>query len=316
MNDLLINLNRVSKSYRKGWFGKPFFAIRDIDLQVAAGESVGFIGHNGAGKSSTIRIIMGLQRPTSGEAYLNGLSVDDPRSRRAVAYVPENPLAYDYLTPFELVLTGIAMTGNKPRSPNDHAMEWLDRFGIAAAAMRPLRSLSKGMVQRTILAHALAMQPRLLILDEPLSGLDPLGRAEVVELLQQYRTSGGALLFSSHILADVERLADRFVFIHQGVIRSTCGVFDILGGTDQEFEVIAELTGAGAGDVEWRRIGMNVWSINVLAGALSQCLGRIDQYGGKLLSIKNLNSLEKVYLRLVTDAEKTSNSGFMPDSDR
>lgn len=303
MNDFLISLTGVSKSYRKGWFGKPFFAIRGIDLQVAPGESVGFIGHNGAGKSSTIRIIVGLQRPTSGTATLNGLPVDDPKSRRGVAYVPENPLAYDYLTPLELVQTGLALSGSGLSSPRDHAMRWLERFGIAHAARKPLRSLSKGMVQRTILAHSLAMEPKLLILDEPLSGLDPIGRAEVVDILQQYRSAGGALFFSSHILADVERLADRFIFIHQGAIRSSCGVFDILGGEGQEFEVIAEFSDAPERDEAWRQIGKNVWGASVGAHALPRCLEHVDRCNGRLLSVKNMNSLEKVYLRLVRDAD-------------
>lgn len=302
MEEKIISLTGVSKTYRKGWFGKPFFAIRDVCLEVLAGESVGFIGHNGAGKSSTIRIIMGLQRPTTGIAMLNGRTVEDPESRRSVAYVPENPLAYDYLTPREFVLSGMAMSGVGFGDVSKQALGWLDRFGIAYAADKPLRGLSKGMVQRTILAHALAMKPKLLILDEPLSGLDPLGRAEVVEILQDYRRQGGTLLFSSHILTDVERLADRFVFIHQGAIRATCGVYDILGGEGQRFEVLAEFQRGCVENSGWTPLGKSSWLRVSNPDELGDVLRRLPDDGGRLLSVRNVNSLENVYLRLVKEA--------------
>ena len=298
----LVKLSSVSKSYRRGWFGKPAFAIRDIDLTIVEGESVGFIGHNGAGKSSTIRIMMGQQRPTSGSAMMNGRPVEDTDSRRGVGYVPENPLAYDYLTPLELVETGIAMARLAVPSRREHAMQWLERFRIAHAASRPLRALSKGMVQRTMLAHALAVKPHLLVLDEPLSGLDPVGRAEVVEVLQEYREGGGALLFSSHILSDVERLADRFVFIHKGAIRASCSVYEIFKGDDQVFELLAELPSTVASVAGWGRVGENVWQRSASRENIAACLGDIQARGGRILSVRNLNSLENAYLKLVREA--------------
>lgn len=298
----LVELSAVSKSYRRGWFGKPFFAIRGVDLTIAPGESVGFIGHNGAGKSSTIRIMMGLQRPSSGRVMMNGLPVCRPESRRGVAYVPENPLAYEYLTPIELVKIGMSMAGTKVTSPTAHAMKWLERFDIAQAAGRPLRALSKGMVQRTMLAHALAVQPRLLVLDEPLSGLDPQGRAEVVAILQDYRQQGGAILFSSHILSDVERLADRFVFIHRGVVRASCGVYEILRGDRQSFEILAEFPAGRELPAGWGRVDKQIWQYSASQDAAADCLCFVRASGGRLLSVRNMNSLENVYLKLVRES--------------
>lgn len=303
----LVKLSAVSKIYRRGLFGKPFFAIQDVDLSIAPGESVGFIGHNGAGKSSTIRIMMGLQRPSTGLVSMNGLSVCSPKSRRGVAYVPESPLAYEYLTPLEIVITGMSMAGTKPAYPKTHAMKWLERFGIAHAAGKPLRALSKGMVQRTMLAHALAVEPHLLVLDEPLSGLDPLGRFEVVEILQEYRKSGGALLFSSHILADIERLADRFVFIHKGSVRLVCGVYDMLSGAGQSFEVLAaDLRGNYPDFDTWGKIAPGVWRKVVLPTDLAVCLNSLQGGGGRVLSIQNVNSLENTYIKLVQEAAKVA----------
>lgn len=300
----LINIKGVTKSYRVGFRGKEFTAIRNVDLQVDPGESVGFIGHNGAGKSSTIRIIMGLQRATSGVAMLNGLSVADPDSRKGVAYVPENPLAYDYLTPREFLATGLAMAGFKPAMPRAHVMQWLERFGIAYAADKPLRNLSKGMVQRTVLAHALAMEPRLLVLDEPLSGLDPIGRAEVVDILHDYHKGGGALLFSSHILSDVERLGDRFVFIHKGSIRASYNVFDIMRGKDaRQFEVVSEFRSDVDPGGGWNRLDAGVWATTVGEDVLAELLLSIQQQAGRVLSVNNVNTLERTYLRLVQEAE-------------
>lgn len=306
MDKSIVSLSQVCKTYRKGWSGKSFSAIRNIDLAIGAGESVGFIGHNGAGKSSTIRIIMGLQRPTSGSVLLNGLAVDDPESRRGVAYLPETPLAYDYLTPLEVVSMGMAMAGTRVDSPRQHALHWLERFGIAAAAGKPLRQLSKGMVQRTLLAHTLAVDPHFIVLDEPLSGLDPVGRAEVVDILQEYRRAGGALLFSSHILADVERLADRFVFIHQGEIRATRGVFEMLRETAPVFEIIAELPTAAPPatplPAAWEKVGEQLWRRSADGEEVAAALRTVAEAHGRVLSLRNSNSLESAYLKLVREA--------------
>lgn len=302
MSEPIVSLRDVSKTYKHPWTGKSFTAIRNINLTIQPGESVGFIGHNGAGKSSTIRILMGLQPPTTGSVHLNGLPAEDPESRRGVSYVPETPLSYDYLTPLEIVENGLAMSGRRFENQHAQAMRWLELLGIAAAAGKPLRQLSKGMVQRTMLAHALAPEPHFVVLDEPLSGLDPVGRAEVVDILQDYRRGGGALLFSSHILSDIERLADRFVFIHRGEIRAVCSVYEILREAVPLFEVLADLPAGGADD-RWSVLaGESLWRRSVTGDELADLLASVGLCGGRVLSVRNLNSLESVYLRLIKEA--------------
>ena len=180
----VVEMDGVSLVYSKGWRKPEVIALDSISLTIGHGETVGFIGNNGAGKSTTLRIILGLQRATSGMARLNGLPIDDPDARGGVAYVPENPYLYDYLTPMELLSIGVKMhrrgfVGGRI-GLELHCKNWLERFGIAHVADKRIRNFSKGMTQRTALAHALACEPDFLILDEPLSGLDPLGRQDVV----------------------------------------------------------------------------------------------------------------------------------------
>lgn len=140
----------------------------------------------------------------------------EPEARRGLGFVPENPSLQDFLTPYEILLMGLRLHGLRLGDERKHCMHWLERLDLAAVADSRLRGFSKGMLQRTALAHALAIKPRLLILDEPLSGLDPVGRKDVVDILDEYRRQGGTLFFSSHVLHDVERIADRFGLIHQG----------------------------------------------------------------------------------------------------
>ncbi len=202
-----IAIHDLRKTYPRRWASPPFEALKGVSLEVAQGEVFGFIGPNGAGKSTLIKILTGVMRASQGEAALFGRAVADPAARQGLGYVPENPSLPEYLTPLEILDMGIRLHRVAVPDRRAHALRWLERFGLAEVANKTVRAFSKGMAQRTALAHALAVQPRLLILDEPLSGLDPIGRREVVDILADYRKAGGTIFLTSHVLHDVERLA-------------------------------------------------------------------------------------------------------------
>lgn len=305
----VVELRDVSMSYINGLRREKFNALQNVNLEIDGGETVGFIGNNGAGKSTAIRIILGLQKPTSGLALLNGRSTSDPLARHRVAYVPESPYLYDYLTPLELLSIGFRMHGSKKfdtvAALNFHCMKWLERFRIGDVAKKRIRSFSKGMTQRTALAHALACEPDFLILDEPLSGLDPIGRLEVVEILDEYRTSGRTLFFSSHVLNDVERLADRFVFLHKGIVRAVHATSELNSGDSPSFEVTVEGGDPGNGFSQvssrlWRR---EVESMN-LVHEIEKIISTGEIFKGRLYSVRNLNGLERAYANFVRNAER------------
>jgi len=306
-NHSVVELKDVSMRYRKAWRGVSALALDGVNLRLTRGETVGFIGNNGAGKSTTLRLILGLQRPTSGIIRLNGRPADEPEARRGVAYVPENPYLYDYLSPLELLLVGIRMhrrdLANHPAQARAHCLQWLRRFGIAHVANQRIRTFSKGMTQRTALAHALACEPDFLILDEPLSGLDPIGRQEVVAILEEYRSSGRTLFFSSHVLNDVEQLADRFVFIHQGKIEAVYSTTEFLSCEAPRFAVTVEGSAALAG---FSQISSRLWQREIAEAELPTLLAEVtaarETLGLSLYSVRNLNSLERAYSRFVQSA--------------
>lgn len=292
--DCAIHIDNLSKQFRDKRFN-VVDAVRNVSLQVGAGESFGFVGPNGAGKSTTIKIMMGLSSPTSGSVSLFGRSAADHHARLGVGYVPENLYLYDYLTPLEFLLAGTRLHGVKQPDLVGHCMRWLDRFGVAGVARKGIRSFSKGMTQRVALAHALAVQPRLLVLDEPLSGLDPIGRKEVVDVLQEYRQQGGAIFFSSHILHDVERLADRFGIIHKGTLRTIQTPAELVGEV-QEFWVRVAGTAPlpGAESEPSAR-----WKIRVSQERLANVLGEINHTGQRLIAVETATTLEAAFMRYV-----------------
>ena len=301
-----IFLDRVTKTYLRGWRRKPIDAIRNISLSIAYGESVGFIGHNGAGKSSSIRIALGLQDPTSGVARLQGKDPRDPSSRQRVSYVPENPLLYDYLKPIELLRMAARLHGTPAGRVEHQCNLWLELLGVAGLGSKRIRELSKGMTQRVALAQALVSEPEILILDEPLSGLDPIGRREVVEVLMDFRRSGRTLLFSSHVLNDVEQLADRFAFIHKGSIRTIGSPDVILGAENEAYEVIIESSSCVDGfdrNASGQQRGI------VLADSLVHFLSDTVKQGGRVILVRSTNTLENAYLRFVSLANEQDVGG-------
>ena len=191
-------------------------AVRGISFSVSRGEAFGFLGPNGAGKTTTIKILMGLMRPTGGDVRLFGRAVPDRKARERVGFMPENPYVYPYLSPKEFVSTCARLSGLRGAALKDRVDRVLRLTGIAYAADRQVRTLSKGMLQRTGLAAALVADPELLVLDEPMSGLDPVGRKEVRDMILEERRQGRTIFFSTHILTDVPMLCDHMAILQKG----------------------------------------------------------------------------------------------------
>lgn len=219
-----------------------------------------------------------------------GRPSSDPQSRLGVGYVPENPYLYDLLTPQELVSSGLRLHGIRGPENRRRTQYWLEKLDIARAANKRIRDLSKGMTQRTALAHAFALEPALLILDEPMSGLDPVGRQQVADLMQAYRRQGGTLLFSSHILHDVERLADHFVLIHQGRIKAQQDIAELLA---QQTYLQVRYHGTQA-LVGFSEESPGIWSQMCPREQLEGILKEVS-YAGALIDIKPRNVLEDIF---------------------
>ena len=213
----LIRVNGLRKTFQTGFFrSRAVEAVKGVTFEVRRGEIFGFLGPNGAGKTTTIKMLTGLIAPTAGEAYLFGERVPSAASRAKLGFLPENPYVYPYLTPREFVEMSGQLSGMGGKALRSRAMDVLGRVGIAYAADRQARRLSKGMLQRTGLAAALVADPEMLILDEPMSGLDPVGRKEVRDLIFAERAHGRTIFFSTHILSDVEAICDRVAILREG----------------------------------------------------------------------------------------------------
>jgi ABC-2 type transport system ATP-binding protein len=217
-SESLIEVRELKKTFRIGFFGRRVEAVKGVSFQVRRGEIFGFLGPNGAGKTTTIKMLTGLIEPTGGEAFLFGARVPSAEARQRIGFLPENPYVYPYLTPREFVTLCGRLSGLSGQSLVDRTTAMLTKVGIAYAADRPVRRLSKGMLQRTGLAAALVSDPELLILDEPMSGLDPVGRKEVRDIILEERASGRTIFFSTHILNDVEAMCDRVTILREGKV--------------------------------------------------------------------------------------------------
>lgn len=290
-----ISIADLHKTYPRTWASPPFDALKGISLAVDEGEVFGFIGPNGAGKSTAIRILTGVMFPSAGSATLFGVDVARPEARRGLGYVPENPSLPDYLTPLEILSMGMTLHGRKPASPRAHCLRWLECFGLGDVANKVVRGFSKGMAQRTALAHAMAVQPRLLILDEPLSGLDPIGRRDVIDILSEYRQQGGTIFLTSHVLHDVERLADRFGLIHKGELRAVKAPGELVGEGDK---VLVRSQGSTP------IVGMIAepggrWVSEVTRTQLWATLRELDAADHVLIEIRPALSLETAFLHVV-----------------
>lgn len=218
MSARLIEVQNLRKTYRQGFWMRQVEAVKGISFDVDRGDIFGFLGPNGAGKTTTIKVLTGLIAATSGAATLFGLPVSSPKARRRLGFLPENPYIYPYLTPREFVRLSARLAGLGAGAARSRTEAVLDQVGITYAADRPVRRLSKGMVQRAGIAASLVADPELIIMDEPMSGLDPVGRKEVRDLILAEQQQGRTIFFSTHILSDVETLCDRVAILRQGQV--------------------------------------------------------------------------------------------------
>lgn len=298
----VIQTENLRKTYRKGWLRPEKEALRGVSLSVEQGETFGFIGPNGAGKSTLIKILVGVLSPTAGSVGLFGKDAWDPEARRGLGFVPENPSLQDFLTPYEILLMGLRLHRVHVSKERDHCMQWLQRFDLQGVANNPIRGFSKGMMQRVALAHAMAVKPRLLILDEPLSGLDPVGRKDVVDILDDYRKAGGTLFFSSHVLFDVERIADRFGLIHRGELLTIRSPQEIAAGQADVY--VVSYRGALALDGS-RCLRDGLYAVEASAENLGTAISRIQAQGCSIKDVVPKHSLESVFFSTIASSSES-----------
>jgi len=233
-----------------------------VDLEVKRNEILGFLGPNGAGKTTTIKLLMGIIYPSSGSASILGAPVGDVKTKQRIGFLPEQPYFYDYLKGREFLDFYARMHGLGASERKRRVQELMERTGVAHAAELPLRKYSKGMLQRIGLAQALLGDPEVVILDEPMSGLDPLGRRDIREIIFSLKEEGKTVFFSTHILPDVEQICDRVCIIHRGKIRDSGRLTELLKPgvetVDLQFSDLDDAAAAALGSLAGRFPGLRV----------------------------------------------------------
>ncbi len=237
----VVQIDRLCKIFKVGFWGRRITAVDAVSLEVQRGEVFGFLGPNGAGKTTTIKMLMGLIYPSGGVATLFGRPVADPTAKAKVGFLPESPYFYDYLTSREFLRFYGHLFGLLGSALDKRIDELLELVGMTHARDLQLRKFSKGMLQRVGIAQALINDPELIILDEPMSGLDPIGRKEVRDLIFRLKESGKTVMFSSHILHDAELLCDRVAMIMKGKLVACGHVSELIAGdTTHEVEMVID----------------------------------------------------------------------------
>jgi ABC-2 type transport system ATP-binding protein len=234
-----IEILGMEKTYLVGfWRKRPKCALRPLNLTVEEGEIFGFLGPNGAGKTTTLKLLMGLVFPTAGSARILDREWTDPEVKAQIGFLPEQPYFYDHLTAHELLNYYAQLSGVAAKERSRRVDATLQRVGLPDVKGVQLRKFSKGMLQRVGIAQAILHDPKLVFFDEPMSGLDPMGRREVRDLMEQLKQEGKTVFFSTHILSDAEALCDRVAIIHKGELRGVGAVADLTSSVQSTVEVI------------------------------------------------------------------------------
>jgi ABC-2 type transport system ATP-binding protein len=314
---IAIKTSSLNKWYKKGVRGHKIEALSALNLEVQQGEVFGFIGSNGAGKSTTIKILMGLIKPSAGQAWLFDKPVNEPNARRSIGYLSEHPQFYDFLTPLELFNLLGTIRQMAAKLIGKRAKELLELVSLSETANRKIRGFSKGMVQRLGIAAALLGDPKLLILDEPMSGLDPLGRNLVANIIRELQQQGKTIFFSTHIIPDIETLCDRVGILVRGQQKYTGSIQEALYPTDNRFEItvrmpeqwIPEQTILGQQRLLWRKESLYKFEIDKIG--ISDIVQTATSDGGSIVILEpKRRSLEELFLELSAHSEQPANEGL------
>ena len=296
--------------YNPGLFQAKKVGLHDLDMVVPRGSTFGYLGQNGAGKTSTIKILVGLQFPTTGQAWINGGNILDAKSRRSVGFMPENPYFYEYLNAREALDFYGKLSGMDRAARLRRTDELISDFGLGHAKDTLLRNYSKGMRQRLGLAQAIIHEPPLVILDEPMSGLDPLGRRDIRNIILKLRDKGQTVFFSSHILSDVEEICDRVCVLNQGRKIAEGPLSSLLTGRVLEVKLsVSGLTPETAPKLE--TLATRTWHDGLLYHVLVDsddkaqlAKKQLEQAGGVLRAMEqHKESLEEYFVRVTGDPQ-------------
>jgi ABC-2 type transport system ATP-binding protein len=299
-----IEILGLTKDYPLGfWRRRKRRSLDSLSLAVNEGEIFGFLGPNGAGKTTTIKLLMSLIFPTAGTARVCGRSIDDIRMHREIGYLPEQPYFYDYLTARELLDYFARFFPLGAADRRDRVTRFLERVGLAAAADVQLRKFSKGMLQRAGIAQAILHDPRVVFLDEPMSGLDPVGRREVRDIILELKNQGRTVFFSTHILSDAEMLCDRVAVLVGGKLQGIGSPEEIVSIEVRGMEILFEMRDARPLRVSLEREASRIgdrYRIHVPEADLYAALDQLRESRARILSVQPLRpTLEDYFLHLV-----------------
>ncbi|HEX3156506.1 MAG TPA: ABC transporter ATP-binding protein [Candidatus Angelobacter sp.] len=303
-----IEIQGLSKNYAVGFWKKQIRpALKSLDLKVNVGETFGFLGPNGAGKTTTLKILMGIIFPTAGTATILGKDLFDPEIKRKIGFLPEQPYFYDYLSAPELLDYYARLSGVPAAQRQQRVTNLLGRVGLGDVGKKQLRKFSKGMLQRVGIAQAIIHDPEVVFLDEPMSGLDPLGRHEIRELIQQLKDEGKTIFFSTHILSDAETLCDRVAIIHRGELRGVGVVNDFRSSIAENTEVVwvgtAALAAVSQLVLEHHETGDTVRA-TVQSSDLDRVLEKLREQRARLISVTPVHrTLEEYFLAQTREEE-------------
>jgi len=302
-----IEILGLEKTYSIGfWRKRPKRALHPLHLAIEDGEIFGFLGPNGAGKTTTLKMLMGLVFPSGGSARILGMELDDPRMKAQIGFLPEQPYFYDYLTARELLTYYGQLSGVNSRELSRKVNSSLERVGLRDATNVQLRKFSKGMLQRAGIAQAILHDPKVVFLDEPMSGLDPMGRREVRSLIEQLKAEGKTVFFSTHILSDAEALCDRVAVINVGQLRGVGAVAELTSGVRGKVEIVWQGTSVPAPiksfDAETHVAG-NVTRAVIPEQRQDDAIEALRREGLRLVSVTPVRaSLEDYFMAQLTPA--------------
>ena len=304
-----LEIQGLAKDYAVGFWKKtPRTALSPLHLNITQGETFGFLGPNGAGKTTTLKLLMGIIFPTSGSATILGRGISDPEVKRKVGFLPEQPYFYDYLSAPELLDYYARLSGASAGERQKRIAELLERVGLRDVGNKQLRKFSKGMLQRVGIAQAIIHDPEIVFLDEPMSGLDPVGRHDVRELIQQLKDQGKTIFFSTHILSDAEALCDRVGIIHKGELRGVGVVNDFRSSVADKTEVIwlgANALASVTDLVSDTHTTGDTVRGTVQSANLDRLLEKLRQQRARLISVAPINrTLEDYFLSQTREKEE------------